>query len=487
MKFTDSPRRARLSFRTAKLAIWLASVSLSSISSLAADESAAANKETSAGLVNDWLRRQWPKTAGAWDLGGQFRVRYELKENAGSFPNRDFLEGLDNSNDFLLLRTKVHLGWTPEPWFTAYVQGRDAHSIGDRRAAVETDAFDLHQAYLRFGDPNSEMPLSLEIGRQEMLYGDERYIGISDWSNFGRSFDAAKLRIERPYFWIDVFGGRQVLPRDEHFNEVNDYDWFSGVYASTVWGIPWQTTEVYFLSRNVGAGSPNAIAPGIGGPAPRDIYTVGTRWKSLPGKLRGWDYALEVAGQFGSVNQGGTRLDHQAYAIDLSLGYTWKESFGSPRLAVGYDLGSGDSDPSDSRHETFELLFGTNHRLYGLMDLFGLRNMHIPRVGFSAKPLRDLTVSVEWLAFWLADTSDFLYPESAGPRNQNGYGLNPAFSSYVGSEMDLNVNWRVTGWGQIQSGYGHFFPGEYIRQSAASEERGSEDADWFYFQGTLSF
>ena len=64
----------------------------------------------STGLLNDWLREQ-STTASAWDVGGQVRLRYEVKDNAGSFPNRDFIaDGQDSSNDFLMLRTKLHLG-----------------------------------------------------------------------------------------------------------------------------------------------------------------------------------------------------------------------------------------------------------------------------------------------------------------------------------------------------------------------------------------
>jgi len=40
----------------------------------------------------------------------------------------------------------------------------------------------LYQAYLRLGDPE-KFPLSLKVGRQERIYGDQRYIGNSDWSN----------------------------------------------------------------------------------------------------------------------------------------------------------------------------------------------------------------------------------------------------------------------------------------------------------------
>src|SRR6185503_5210485 len=325
-------------------------------------------------------------------------------------------------------------------------------------------------------------PLSLQIGRQEMLYGDERYIGISDWSNTGRSFDAARLRFENELFWVDAFTGRQVVPRDEYFNVPNDYDWFSGLYGSTRKLLPWQDTDLYLLARNVGAQAPNALAPGIPGTpsSARDIYTAGTRWKSVPGQLGSWDYVFEATGQFGSINQGGVRRDHRGFAVNGTGGYTWKNAWGAPRVAAGYDFGSGDSDPTDGRNETLELLFGTNHRPYGLMDLFGLRNMHIPRAGVGLKPVKDLTVSLDWLGFWLADTADFLYPESGSGRNANGYGRNPTFDAQVGNEVELVANWRVASWGNLQTGYGHFFVGEYIRQSAASGGRGTEDANWFY-------
>lgn len=479
-------------FHTSIAAIVLASaIILHANQAAPADTSAVARQPTapapSAGLINDWLRNQTP-TARAWDIGGQFRVRYEVKENAGSFPNNDFVRGLDNSNDYFLFRTKAHLGWSPETWFTAFVQGRDSHVVSDERATTETDTFDLHQAYVRLGDPK-QFPLSLKVGRQEMLYGDERYIGISDWSNTGRTFDAAKLRFENETFWVDAFAGRLVLPRDEYFNVPNDYDWFSGLYASTRKLVPWQDTDLYLLARNVSPQAPNALAPGIPGTpsSARDIYTAGTRWKSAPGQLGDWDYTFEAAGQFGSINQAGMRREHRAFAVNGTGGHTWKKVWCEPRVAAGYDFGSGDSSPTDDRNETVELLFGTNHRPYGVMDLFGLRNMHIPRAGASLKPVKNLTVSLDWLGFWLADTADSLYPESGPARNQNGYGRNPSFDSYVGSEVEMLVNWRVAGWGNLQAGYGHFFVGEYIRQSAANGGRGTEDADWLYLQAMFNF
>src|SRR5437867_2091816 len=156
----------------------------------------------SPGLVNEWLRQQSP-VFNPWDFGGQFRLRYEVKEDGGSsggsFPNRDFRQsGVDNDNSFLLLREKLHVGYTPCSWFTLYAEGRDSSSTwDDRHPSPEGDFIDLHQAFLRLCDP-AQFPLTAKIGRQELIYGDERLVGSADWANIPRSFYAAQLRLENP-------------------------------------------------------------------------------------------------------------------------------------------------------------------------------------------------------------------------------------------------------------------------------------------------
>src|SRR5436190_10686080 len=385
--------------------------------------------------LNDWLRAQEPAFSN-WDIGGQFRVRYEARENAGSFPNRDFIErGQDNSNDYLLLREKFHVGYTPQPWVTVFAEARDSRALSDRRnPSVDQDELDLHQAFLALGDAKA-FPISVKFGRQELAYGDERFIGVADWANTQRVFDAMKIRFENQCFWIDAFAGRVVIPYDNHLNVANDYDWFWGVYASSQTIVPRQETQLYFLGRNVGDQSPRAITPTLGGPGARDIYTPGLRVRSLPGQFGNWDYGAEIAGQFGSINSAGNRVDHEALAANAVAGYTWKDVWGAPRFGAEYTFASGDRDANDRKHETFELLFGTNHKPYGVMDLFGLRNIHNPSVSFSLRPLPQLSLRADYLLFWLADTHDSAYPESAAARSGNGYGINPRFNSFVGSEL----------------------------------------------------
>ncbi|HAM73711.1 MAG TPA: hypothetical protein DCM86_18915 [Verrucomicrobiales bacterium] len=456
----------------------------------------------SAGLVNDWLRDR-SKEFTAWDIGGQFRARFEHRDGfsitgaAGSMDFRD--HGADVANGYGLFRTKVHVGYAPADWARVFVEGRDSFTVEDDRSPrPENDRTDLHQAYLGLGNPK-EFPVTIKVGRQELSYGDERLIGASDWNNIGRVFDAAKLRYEKGGFWVDAFSGRVIIPDDHNFNVANDYDWFSGVYASSRTLLPKQETQAYFLARNTGLQSPTALGAGLpsllNGATPRDIYTVGTRMKSLPGALGAWDYSFEAAGQFGRFKEtaAGASLEHRAFAGHAAGGYTFKETTMTPRVGLEYDYATGDHDATDGKHTTFENLFPTNHKFYGFMDFASLQNLHDLRLSASAKPYAPLLVTLDYHAFLLADTHDSFYTVAGARRGGlaatpgTGYGINPGYGNYVGSEVDLVATWTVKRFGTFQAGLGHFFTGDYIEQSLSSAAYGAADANWVYLQAVFNF
>ncbi|MBI3881748.1 MAG: alginate export family protein [Verrucomicrobia bacterium] len=462
----------------------------------------------SAGYLNDYLRQNDPYMA-AWDFGVQARVRYEIKDNfaiagtAGSVDFRDHGANVDNS--FLLLRVKPHVGYTGK-WFGFYVEGRHSSSDNDdRNPNPESDGpMDLHQAYVTLGN-HKEFPLSLKVGRQELSYGDERVIGNFDWNNNGRTFDAAKLRWQNPWFAADLFVSHPVVPDDNNFNTPNDQDWFSGIYATTK-KIPKQSTDIYFLARNTGVGAAVLKAPSPTpapyNPSARDIYTLGFRGKSNPGELGNWDYTYELMGQYGNFKDTRTgapasRLEHRAYAGIFNVGYTWTQSAMTPRVGLEYCYASGDHNGADGKHGTFENLFPTNHKFYGFMDFVSLQNIHDVRLQTSFKPIARLTLALEGHAFWLASTHDNFYSVAGAPRGGaaitsnvgtgTGYGINPNYGSYVGSELDLIATYALSPQITVQAGYGHFFRGQYIKQSLSGAAFGSVDANWFYLQTNFSF
>ena len=458
------------------------------------------------GFINEFFRAQDPYM-NLWDVGGNFRARYENRQGfgipglAGSVDFR--AHGAKIDNDYYLTRPRLHVGYT-DKWWGAYAEGQMSTDNNDARYAYpnvpavpgtvkrkgngpEADLIDLHQGYVTLGN-HKEFPLSFKVGRQELSYGEERLIGAFGWNNIARSFDAAKMRWQTEWFGADFFTGHPVIPVDGQFDVDNDHDWLSGIYATSK-AMPKTVLDVYFLARNASRQAINDVpSPQFPQPTARDIYTVGGRVTSKPGELDNWDYSLEGAYQFGDFAPTPTaaRLTQNAFMFVAQGGYTFADLWATPRLGIEYDYSSGDSNPADGTHGTFDNLYPTNHKFYGYMDFFSLQNIQDLRSIFQLKPTSRTSVAVEGHAFWLANGNDYLYNVAGGPRTTGGYGIHPNYNPFVGTELDVIAGYALTRYAQLEVGYGHFFPGEYIQQSLAGVG-GATGANYVYVQTSLNF
>lgn len=474
------------------------------------------------GFINEALRKNDPYM-NVWDIGGAVRLRYELKENGlGLPPANDFRANTTgttkNDNDYFSSKVLARIAYT-EKWWSAYVEGRSSETWSDSRSPTGAGAVpgpggdggpeadgpvDLHQAWFTLGN-HKEFPVSLKVGRQELSYGDERLVGAFAWNNIGRVFDAVKVRGQNPWFAAEAFASKLVLPDDHNFNTWNDYNVFSGLHLTTK-KIPKNTTELYFFARNDDVGSttanPGAVLPfqvSAGAPVARDIYTLGGRIKSNPGELGNFDYTVEGAYQFGNWKQtlASARIDHEAHAFAANIGYTLPDVYGTPRIAFEYAYGSGDNNPTNSTHDTFDQLYPTGHKFAGYMDFGSWQNLHDIRGIFSLKPTPRLSLAIEGHLLWLADTADNFYNKGgvarggatfqAAAAQGTGYGINPNYNSYVGAELDIVAGYAVNKFMALEAGYGHFFVGNYIEQTWSNPAFGSQDADWFYVQTVIRF
>jgi hypothetical protein len=490
------------SFKVNTKAITLAAFSLAVIQpALAQDKSAG-----STGLVNDWLRQQ-SADFKPWDMGGSLRGRYENKQGygiAGIAGSVDFrAQGAKVDDEYFLTRARLHVGYK-DTWWHALVEGQSCIVNNDARYAYanspavpgtvkrkgygpESDTIDLHQAYVSLGNLK-EFPLMTKVGRQELSYGDERLVGAGNWNNIGRAFDAAKVRWQNDWFSADFFSGRPVVPEDGVFDQANDYDFLSGVYATSL-KVPKHILDFYFLARNATRAANSVVpSPQLPQPTARDIYTIGGRLKSSPGELGNWDYSMEGAYQCGNfaTNTTSARLTQNTFMFSVQGGYTFTNLWAAPRLGVEYNYSAGDSNPHDGTHGTFDNLFPTNHKYYGYMNFCSLQNIQDLHSFLQVKPTRHLSAALEGHNFWLANSHDYFYTASGTPRTSGGYGIHPNYSTYLGSELDVTAAYTITRCAQLEAGYGHFFTGQYIQQSLANNG-GAQDANWFYTQLTLTF
>ena len=97
-------------------------------------------------------------------------------------------------------------------------------------------------------------------------------------------------------------------------------------------------------------------------------------------------------------------------------------------------------------------------------------------------PLKNLTLELSFYSYWLADTNDAWYRSNGLTPVRPLNAAARATDSHAGSEIDLVATWNVNKHLQFQGGYGHFFAGQYLRDTGAAD-----DANLVYLQAKVTF
>ncbi len=394
--------------------------------------------------VSDQLNSEFPK----WlRIGGEYRARAE------GFGNR-LTDGADDG--YLLHRLRLNVKLTATPWMKFFFQGQDARVFGNDRipdAPPFTRPMDLRLGYLELGDPDARA-LGLRAGRQELVYGEQRLVGHTNWTNTARSFDAVRLTARHAGYRVDVFAASVVnLAPAERFSRPQAGNNLHGIYGGMEKLVPQAVIEPYVLWRL----QPRVRAE-TGAVASLDFKTGGVRWV---GKLpAGFDYGAEMAVQRGALS----RDDVRAWAGHWVLGYTVRKTAWKPRASAEYNYATGDKDARDGVRGTFDSLYPTAHDKYGLCDQVGWRNIHDVRFGVEAKPAKKLSVMANYHNWWLASATDWLYNASGSPLLRRADG---SAGTHVGEETDLEGAWTVSKQMTISGGVGRIFAGGFLKKTAA--------------------
>ncbi len=218
-------------------------------------------------------------------FGGEERVRMEYIVGQGFKPVGDL---------YLLNRLRLNLSLRVSPWLRFGFQAEDSRVFGQNAMpapASQKDAMDLRLGYLEAG--KAEGPVILRAGRQSLDFGDGRLLADPNWSNVGKSFDAARLTLQKSRFKVDLFTAASVKVDPMSFDEPSPGGHFDGAYGSIKNLIPQATVEPYFFWR-----LEHNYKSEAGKFGNLDEKTYGVRWA---GKLPyGIDYTNELAGEIGS-------------------------------------------------------------------------------------------------------------------------------------------------------------------------------------------
>ncbi|MCB1146720.1 MAG: alginate export family protein, partial [Leptospiraceae bacterium] len=347
----------------------------------------------------------------------------------------------------------------------ARIWGGQTNSSIALDTGAEQASTDVREAYLLIPDAGIES-FDVKLGRQIFNYGDQRLLGSLDWTNIGRSFDAAWFShtVENTNIldgWISVISegnAKDIVNASQNQNKGDLV--FYGVYDQLSLG---QKTglDLYYLGKlSVDNNS-------------QKIHTGGLRFWHRP--ETGLDFTLETAAQTGKLNG----LNLQSYAGTVQTGFSFVAGM-KMRLGVETNYASGDESNTDNKAQTFQNLFHTNHIHYGQADLISWQNMMGANLSYKIWILKNLTVTTTGHSYWRAQTSDSWYFVAGGTATSDAYitsaAGNRSGKRHLFYEGDLTISYKHSANLNFQAGLSYIARGD-----AALDAGKSTDASFFYF------
>ena len=377
-------------------------------------------------VPSDELNAQLPK----WlRFNGEYRARVE------GFGGGNFRK--ENDDFYFLNRFRLNMSIAPASWLRFQFQGQDARVFGKNQkpaAPPFQDTMDLRMAFVEIGEPEKKT-FGMRVGRQELVFGEQRLVGHVSWLNTARTFDVIRASFRLGGYRLDAFAASVVNIRDGEFNRHVDGNNFHGLYGGIDKLIPNATVEPYAFWR---------LGRGI------DFKTWGVR---LAGKLpANFDYGTEMAKQTGSTD---------AWAGHWRMGYTLPAFTWKPRVIAEYNYATGDKNPTDGKLQTFDILYPTPHDKYGLADQVGWRNIHHIRLGPEFRLSKRVNANANYHTWWLASATDALYNAGGTPLFRSADG---SAGRHVGQEIDGQVMFAMNKQVSLAGGFAHIIPGRFLKK-----------------------
>lgn len=368
-----------------------------------------------------------------------YRARFE------GFSAGNFQAG--NSDSYLLTRFRLGALLRPTSWLGIYSELQDATAFWKKPplAPPYQITWDLRRAYVDLGDPERSR-LAFRVGRQDLNFGYGRLLGTSYWRNASRGYDAAMAVFNSAWLRVNAFAASPVICLANGLSHHQPGNNIHGLYGSLKKLVPHTVVEPYLFWR---------LSPGIkteaGKPAKLDEKTIGARWAGDAGKF---DFDTEATGETGNIGPDTIRAWAWSAIAGYSLPYAWK-----PRVFVKYDFASGDRDPNDGEHGTFDQLYPNVHDHHGIADQVAWQNLKSVRAGVRVSPRGNWMVAAAYDGFWLANPADGFYNSSGGIVARDPTGRS---GSHIGDEFDAQTSYRLDRNLELGVGVGHVRSGEFL-------------------------
>lgn len=329
----------------------------------------------------------------AWiSIGGEIRYQYFFiqNENWGDEPA--------DKDGYILTRVLAHTDFHAGKHVRAFVQLQS--SLANSRPSpspVDDNPLEVHQAFADYSfHLSATKKLLFRLGRQELLYGSQRLVAVRDGPNNRQSFDAVRSIFSARNYKLDFFYSHSVAARKNIFDDgFNKAVKFWGAYLVRN-NLPVLTNiDLYYFGLWKKS---TRFDDGAG----RELrHSVGSR---IWGSKGNWRYDVEGLYQFGDFD--GKKISAWTFSVNTS--YKLNHIKCKPELSLKSELISGDKNYDDGSLQTFNPLFPRG-AYFGLAALIGPANLVDVHPGISLTLTKQLTVDLDYDAFWRYSSNDGLY------------------------------------------------------------------------------
>ena len=419
--------------------------------------------------------------AGDWylSLGGQARYRYEL------FNNNNFGAGPQDDTGFHLIRLLAHADLHLGQNLRGFVQGRAPSRTAARRARgrpTTTSSTSSRRSSTSSSRSATRTSRSRSAaGARTCSYGAQRLICPLDWTNVRRTFDGGKASVA---VLQDALARRVLRPprhrreRGAQLDATRHQSSPASTTRSRLPNVPRRQAatklDLYglYLDRDRLAGFPPRA------PATR------TATPSAPGSRhdpKPFDLDVEAAYQFGDVRRRRhLRVDGRHRGrLHVRRRAARRRGCSSASTPPAATTTRGDGDL-----ETFNQLFPPGHPYFGYIDLSAARTSSTSTPASRSTSLRTSATRKKMTlrasttgSGGRATTTRCTTPPAPCARRRDRVD-----ETFVGSEIDLLLNWQIDRHLAAYFGYSHFFAGDFIEETGPDE-----DIDFVYAAVTYTF
>ncbi len=383
------------------------------------------------------------------------------------------------------------------------------------------DTLDFTQIYASWADQNtllSGLGVEVKAGRQTMDLGSRRLVSRPFFRNAVNNFTGLRIRVLDYGRWqLNAFGTMPVLrfpnyvktPRngdpnlvaananllvngDQQWDQEDTHTWFSGGILEGYDVVKNVNAELALYSLNESDSNNNATRN-------RNYLTPDIRFYIKPSKAH-FDFVAEGMGQFGTVQfdtlNNNHQQNHQAWSSHLEAGYSFDLPM-SPRFLVEYDWASGSKNHSSTTDTDgrFDPLYGASDVDFGssgIYSSFQRSNINSPGARLNFAPRKDITVSLQQRAIWLASAGDCWGGSSctsgtAPALNGNAKGTS---GDYIGDQIGASSRYNYNSSLNFEAGWLHLFKGQFAKSAISSTTATTTpggDTNYFYVTSQVRF